>query len=90
MALTDTTIRSAKPKATQYKLHDEKGLFAIVRPTGGKLWRFKYRYLGKEQQLSLGTYPEVSLKEARQRRDDARQMLAEGKSPGAEKKRAKL
>lgn len=90
MALTDSAIKNAKPKATQYKLHDEKGLFAIVRPTGGRLWRFKYRYQGKEQQLSLGTYPEVSLKDARLRRDDARQMLAEGKNPGAEKKRAKI
>ncbi len=88
MALTDTTIRNAKPAVAQYKLHDEKGLFAIVRPTGGKLWRFKYRYQGKEQQLSLGTYPEVSLKDARQRRDEARQMLADGKDPSAEKKRA--
>ena len=88
MALTDSTIKNAKPKAGQYKLHDEKGLFAIVRPTGGKLWRFKYRYQRKEQQLSLGTYPEVSLKDARQRRDEARQMLADGKDPGTEKKRA--
>jgi integrase len=90
MALTDSAIKNAKPKATQYKLHDEKGLFAIVRPTGGKLWRFKYRYQGKEQQLSLGTYPDVSLKDARQGRDKARQMLVEGKDPSAEKKRAKL
>lgn len=90
MALTDTTIRTAKPKAAQYKLHDEKGLFAIVRPTGGKLWRYKYRYQGKEKQFSIGTYPDVGLKEARQRRDEARQMLAAGKDPSAEKKRAKL
>jgi hypothetical protein len=55
MALTDSTIKAAKPKASQYKLHDAKGLFAIVRPTAGKLWRFKYRFQGKEQQLSLGT-----------------------------------
>ena len=88
MALTDSAIKNAKPKATQYKLHDDKGLFVIVRPTGGKLWRFKFRYQGKEQQLSLGIYPEVSLKDARQRRDEARQKLAEGKDPGAEKKRA--
>lgn len=88
MALTDSGIKNAKPKAAQYKLHDEKGLFAIVRPTGGKLWRFKYRYQGKEQQLSLGTYPEVSLKDARKRLNEARNLLAEGKDPGAEKKRA--
>lgn len=90
MALTDTTIKNAKPKPTQYKLYDEKGLFVIVRPTGGRLWRLKYRYQGKEQQLSLGTYPEVSLKEARQRRDEAREMLAGGKDPSAEKKRTRL
>lgn len=87
MALTDSTIKAAKPKASQYKLHDAKGLFTIVRPTGGKLWRFKYRFQGKEQQLSLGTYPEVSLKEAREGRDAARKVLAEGKDPGVEKKR---
>lgn len=87
MALTDTGIRAAKPKTTQYKLHDEKGLFAIVRPSGGKLWRFKYRYQGKEQQLSLGTYPEVSLKAAREGRDAARKLLAEGIDPSAKKKR---
>lgn len=86
MALTDTGIRAAKPKTAQYKLHDEKGLFAIVRPSGGKLWRFKYRYQGKEQQLSLGTYPEVSLKAAREGRDAARKLLAEGVDPGAKKK----
>eukprot|EP01037_Dinobryon_pediforme_P018670 gene18670-18969_t len=88
MALTDSAIKAARPDATQYKLHDEKGLFAIIRPTGGKLWRFKYRYQGKEQQLSLGTYPDVSLKQARELRDLARKTLAEGKDPGAEKKRA--
>jgi integrase len=90
MALTDSTIKNAKPTATQYKLHDEKGLFAIVRPTGGKLWRFKYRFQGKEQQLSLGTYPEVSLKDARKRLNEARKLLGEGKDPAAEKKRSTM
>jgi len=71
VTLTDSAIKKAKPRAAQYKLHDEKGLFAIPRPTGGKLWRFKYRYQGKEQQLSLGTYPDVSLKDARKGRDGA-------------------
>jgi len=88
MALTDSAIKAAKPKSTQYKLYDEKGLLLIVRPTGGKLWRLKYRFAGKEQQLSIGTYPEVALREARERRDAARKMLAEGKDPGVEKKRA--
>jgi len=88
MALTDSAIKAAKPKASQYKLHDEKGLLLIVRPTGGKLWRLKYRFAGKEQQLTIGTYPEVGLKEARERRDAARKVIAEGKDPNAEKKRA--
>lgn len=87
MALTDSAIRAAKPKETQYKLHDEKGLLLIVRPTGGRLWRLKYRFQGKEQQYSLGTYPDVSLKDAREGRDAARKLLAEGKDPSTEKKR---
>lgn len=90
MALTDSAIKAAKPKASQYKLHDEKGLLLIVRPTGGKLWRLKYRFAGKEQQLTIGTYPEVGLKEARERRDAARKVIAEGKDPSTEKKRDKI
>ncbi|MDZ4275544.1 MAG: Arm DNA-binding domain-containing protein [Erythrobacter sp.] len=61
MALTDSAIKAAKPRPSQYKLHDEKGLLLIVRPAGGKLWRLKYRFAGKEQQLTIGTYPEVVL-----------------------------
>jgi len=87
MDLTDTAIKTAKPKPTQYKLHDEKGLLLIVRPSGGKLWRLKYRFSGRELQLSLGTYPDVSLKAAREGRDTARKLLADGKDPSAEKKR---
>lgn len=88
MALTDTVLRSAKPKSDQYKLHDTGGLFVIVKPSGSKLWRLKYRFLGKEQQLSLGRYPEVSLKDARERRDRARALLSQGKNPSTEKKLA--
>jgi integrase len=88
MALSDATIRAAKPGATQYKLFDEGGLFVIVRPSGGKLWRLKYRHLGKEQQLSVGRYPDVGLKEARERRDAARKLIASGANPAFEKKRA--
>jgi integrase len=87
MALSDTAIRNAKPQEKQYKLHDEGGLFIIVRPSGGKLWRLKYRYQGKEQQLTVGTYPTIGLKEARARRDDAKKLLAAGANPGVEKKR---
>lgn len=90
MALTDSAIKAAKPKASQYKLHDEKGLLLIVRPAGGKLWRLKYRFAGKEQQLTIGTYPEIGLKEARERRDAARKVIAEGKDPSTEKKRDKI
>ena len=88
MALTDAAIRAAKPMAAQFKLFDEGGLFVIVRPSGGKLWRLKYRHLGKEQQLTIGRYPDVGLKEARERRDEARKIIASGGNPGFEKKRA--
>ncbi len=86
MPLSDTAIRAAKPKAAQYKLFDEGGLLMIVKPGGGKLWRLKYRVAGKEQQLSLGRYPEVALKEARERRDAARKLLAAGKDPSEERR----
>jgi len=64
MALTDTAIRRAQVRSKPYKLFDASGLFLLVTPSGGKWWRFKYRFAGKEKLLSLGTYPEVSLKEA--------------------------
>ena len=87
MALSDTGIRSAKARQKQYKLYDEGGLFLIVKPSGGKLWRFKYRHMGKEQQLSVGTFPDVGLKEARKRREEARAKMARGLNPAFEKKR---
>jgi integrase len=90
MPLTDSAIKAAKPNAAQYKLHDANGLFLLIRPSGGKLWRLKYRFNKKEQLLSLGAYPEVSLAEARKRRDESRKTLAEGRNPSAEKKRAAL
>ena len=88
MSLTDAAIRAVKPAKAQFKLYDEGGLFLIVRPSGGKLWRLKYRYLGKEQQLSIGQYPDVGLKQARARRDEARKIIASGGNPTFEKKRA--
>ena len=75
MPLTDIAIRSAKPRATPFKLFDGGGLYLIVTPTARKWWRWKYRIGGKEKGLSFGVYPEVSLKAARQRRDDARSQL---------------
>lgn len=89
MALTDTTIRTAKPGAKPAKLFDERGLFLLVAPTGGKWWRFKYRFEGKEKLLSLGTYPDVSLKDARERRDDARKQIADGIDPSHSRKAQK-
>lgn len=76
MALTDTAIRSSKSLDKAYKVYDEGGLYLQVTPSGGKWWRFKYRFEGKEKLLSFGTYPEVSLLSARQRRDQARTLLA--------------
>jgi integrase len=90
MPLTDTAVRNAKATAKPYKLADGGGLFLYVAPTGGKLWRLKCRYQGKEQLLSFGAYPAVTLAEARERRDAAKRQLAEGKSPAMEKKRAAI
>lgn len=87
MSMTDSSIRAAKPEEKQYKLYDAGGLFIIVRPSGQKLWRFKYRFNDKEQQLTVGTYPIVGLKEARAKRDDAKRLLVDGIDPGADKKR---
>ncbi|MDP1756646.1 MAG: integrase arm-type DNA-binding domain-containing protein [Pseudohongiella sp.] len=89
MPLTDTAIRNAKPGAKPAKLFDERGLFLIVTPTGGKWWRFRYKFDDKEKLLSLGVYPDVGLKDARQRRDDARKLLADGIDPGENRKAMK-
>ncbi|NPU82981.1 MAG: integrase arm-type DNA-binding domain-containing protein [Syntrophaceae bacterium] len=89
MALSDVKIRSSKPSMKQKKLFDGDGLFLLVTPQGGKYWRFKYRFEGKEKLLSLGTYPEISLVDARQRRDDARRQIAHGIDPGAVRKAQK-
>lgn len=87
MSLTDPAVRNAKAASKAQKLYDEKGLFLLIPPTGGKLWRFKYRFGGKEKLFALGAYPEVSLKEARAGRDDARALLRQGVDP-AEKRKA--
>jgi integrase len=87
--LTDTKVRTTKPTEKPQKLFDGGGLFLLVSPTGGKLWRFKYRFGGSEKLLCLGTYPETSLPEARQRRDQARALLANGIDPIQTKKAQK-
>ncbi|MFP1131108.1 Arm DNA-binding domain-containing protein [Asticcacaulis sp. W401b] len=87
MALTDSAIRSARPKAKPYKLSDGEGMFLLVTTSGGKLWRLKYRFSGQERLLAIGQYPVVGLKEARKRRDEARELLEEGIDPSLDKKR---
>ena len=90
MPLSDVAIRNAKPREKPYKMGDSLGLFLLVQPSGGKLWRQKYRMDGREKKLGLGIYPEVSLSEARRRRDEARELIAAGKDPSREKQREKL
>lgn len=89
MALSDLSIRNAKPSDKPYKLPDEKGLFLLIHPNGSKYWRQKYRFNGKEKLLAFGVYPDISLKDARARRDDARKLLANGIDPGEAKKAQK-
>ena len=87
--LTDTACKNAKPKEKPYRLADEKGLYLEVMPNGSKYFRLKYRYEGKEKRLALGVYPETSLKEAREKREEARKQLAQGIDPGEARKAAK-
>lgn len=89
MALTDVAIRNAKPAEKQQKLFDGGGLHLLVTPAGGKRWVLKYRFGGKEKSLAIGTYPEVTLVEARQKRAAAREMLVQGIDPGEAKKAEK-
>jgi len=89
MPLTDTAIRSAKPQAKSVKMFDGGGLYLEVSPAGGKWWRWKYRFAGKEKRLSLGVYPDVKLKAARAKRDASRQQLAAGIDPGEARKAEK-
>jgi integrase len=89
MALTDTKIRTTKPREKPYKLADEKGLFLLVQPTGAKYWRFKYRFADKEKLLAIGVYPDVSLAGARNKRDEARKLIASNTDPSVAKKTAK-
>ena len=79
--LTDTKIRNTSPGSKDITLFDGGGLFLLIKPTGSKLWRFKYRHTGKGNMLGMGAYPEVPLKEARSRRDAARKLLANGIDP---------
>lgn len=90
MALSELAVKNAKPADKPYKLTDGEGLYLQVTPSGGKLWRLKYRFQGKEKLLALGPYPAVSIKMARERKAKARTELAEGQDPGAIKKQEAL
>jgi integrase len=87
--LSDTAVKAAKPREKPYKLFDERGLFLLVTPIGGRWWRFKYRLEGKEKLLSLGVYPDVSLKQARERRDEIRRQVADDIDPSAKRQAEK-
>jgi len=90
MPLSDTAIKNAKPKEKPYKIADEKGMFLLVNPNGSKYFRLKYRVGGTEKTLALGVYPETSLKSARDKRDQAREQLANSIDPGLDRKIKKL
>ncbi|EMJ2324567.1 integrase arm-type DNA-binding domain-containing protein [Salmonella enterica] len=87
MSLTDAKIRAAKPDEKPYKLADSGNMFLLVHPNGSRYWRLRYRFRGKERTLALGVYPDVSLSDAREKRDAARKLIAEGIDP-CEQKRA--
>jgi hypothetical protein len=89
MALTDVVVRNAKSIGKTFKLFDERGLYLEVSPNGGKWWRPKYRFGGKEKRLALGVYPDVKLKDARDRRDAARNLLSNGTDPSENRKAQK-
>ncbi len=89
MGLTDTAIKHLRPAEKPYKLADGRGLYLLVNPSGSKLWRWKYRYEGREKLMPFGAYPDVSLANARLRHAEARRLLAAGSDPMAERKAEK-
>lgn len=87
--MSEDTVRNAIPKDKQFALFDGGGLFLLVRPSGGKLWRLKYRFEGKDQNLALGAYPAITLEEARIKRDAAKELLLQGFDPAEVRKQEK-
>lgn len=90
MPLTDTAIKKLKPTGKPVKVTDERGMYLLVQPSGSKLWRWKYRFDGKEKVMPLGQYPDVSLAQAREGREEARKLLASGVDPMAQRKADKI
>jgi integrase len=90
MALTELSIRNAKPKPKPFKLSDGGGLHLLVQPAGGKLWRMKYRFAGREKLLSFGPYPTTTLADARRKREDAKRLINDGADPAAQKRTEKI
>jgi len=90
MGLSDAQIRGLRPKEKQYKVSDGGGLYLHITPSGGKLWRFKYRFGGKEKSLSLGVYPDLKLADARKKHRQAREQLANGVDPATAKRESKF
>lgn len=89
MTISATTIKNAKPKDKPYKLAAERGMFLLINPNNSKLWRLKYRIDGKEKLLALGAYPDVSLAQATEKRDEARRLIAQGIDPSAQRQASK-
>ena len=90
MALNDITIRNAKPQLKAYKIFDGGGLYLEISPSGGRSWRYKYRFDAKENRISFGRYPEITLAEAREKHRDARKLLANGIDPSEQRKSVKV
>ena len=90
MSLTENQLKALKPKDKPYKLADERGLYVEVAPTGGKLWRYRYRIGKVEKKLSIGTYPDLSLKQARQAALEARMVVSKGGDPALDKRKMKI
>ena len=90
MKLTDSAVRNAKPGPKTYRLPDGRGLYLVVPTKGNKRWLFRYRFAGKENAISFHLYPEVSLKDTRERKEAARKLLAKGIDPSEQRKIDKL
>jgi integrase len=87
--LTEAAIRAEKPSDKQRKLFDERGLYLLIHPNGSRYWRFKYRHAGREKLIALGTYPDITLKRAREKRDEARKLVADNIDPSVERQATK-